>query len=248
MSRIYRELDLASGLEIISSLREVPIEMADNFVNFEHPAAQFPPSGGTRATVSDLETIREAVLEIAKRHGFPKQLGRKTASLDRDLAIYLHEALDLSAHTAGSDSMWTFLTICVLPDVAVWRFPERSDDRLIGNVNRNVFRRLWWRVEILGDPPETTDPVWDREDVLVQIMERPFLSGNPDVARTLADVFREAFGGAPSSKWQPLMRDLVRRLMRITHFVSFDALDLDELREVIAEQASISRELILAAE
>lgn len=235
MSLIYPELGAGVAREPIETLRHAQADSLVDAVSLNHPDATYPPVGATRADPLQIEELRARVMTVAEFHGFPAPRGRRTAGFDRDCAIALHEAMGIAPHAASSVGMWTFITVCVLPDVAVWRFPEPGVDRLSGHVNRNVFRRLWWRVEILGVPPDVPDAIWDREDVLVQIMERPGLSGNPSVARILADVFRAGTEDRAEAQYQELMRDFQLRIMRTSALIRLDLLTRDELIRLLSE-------------
>jgi len=216
------------GRELIDGIDDLnPAEIADRVV-LSHPEQSFPPTGGTPIREGALAVLREAVTSVAEAHGFPAKRPSATAPFDRDCAEALHASVDISPHMAASREAWTFVTCCVLPDVAAWRFPGLAPERFFGDVNRNAFRRLWWRVEILGPPRELPDPVWGREDVLVNLMERPGLTGDPSLARTICDVFRNSVGSRRESEHQVLMRDLLRRLMRRSAYTSLALLNTGE--------------------
>lgn len=233
MTLIYPELERANALMLASELRGLNhLEAADR-IELDHPEATFPPVGGTKADRVQLEDVRATIVGLAGSHGYPAPRGPRTAGFDRDCAVALHEILRVTPHTASSEGLWAFLTECVLPDIALWRFPDPAVNRLVGHVNRNTFRRLWWRIEILGQPPAGPDPIWDLEDVLVQIMERPGLSGNPSVARALAQVFRAGVADRPQSQCQELMRDFQLRVMRSSAVIRLDLLTNDELLAVL---------------
>ena len=90
----------------------------------------------------------------------------------------------MTPHEASQDEVWSYLTCCWLLDVAFWRFgADASIDRFIGHLNRNTFRRMWWRAEVLG--PDV-DLAQLGEDELVNIMERPTLFSDRRLARTIA--------------------------------------------------------------
>ncbi len=97
-----------------------------------------------------------------------------------------------------------------------------------------MFRRSWWRVHVLGADldavPEGQQPLG--EDELVQIMERPTLAANPAVARAVRDgVFRRALRVAAARS--EFSRDLTKRMLRLTPFISLDLLDEGELSTLV---------------
>jgi hypothetical protein len=113
----------------------------------------------------------------------------------------------------------------------VWRFGVDADERrFIGNVNRNVFRRLWWRAEILGSDIDLTKL---GEDELVNIMERPTIASDRRLARTVAlEFLARVHEGAADSRMQ-LMRDAMKRLLRLTPLVALQALNDDQIRTAV---------------
>ena len=89
----------------------------------------------------------------------------------------------MTPHEASHEEVWSYLTCCWLLDVAVWRFGAEADERrYIGNVNRNTFRRLWWR----GRSWAEIDLTRLGEDELVNIMERPTIAADRRLARAIA--------------------------------------------------------------
>ena len=130
--------------------------------------------------------------------------------------------------------VWSFLTVVVVPEIGPWRFPGRSEERLIGRP-RNVLRRTWWRAWALGpdldDAPDGCTPLG--EDESVQIMERPSLGGNRRTARALqAALWRAEQSGLPAARSE-VMRELARRLRAAKSHISLDALDADELSDLL---------------
>jgi hypothetical protein len=131
---------------------------------------------------------------------------------------------------AASDEVWSFLTLVVAPDVAVWRFPGRADDRLLGRP-RNVFRRLWWRGQVLGN-----DFIDERdglgEDELVGIMERSTIAANPRLARALAHVVVE-YGTRVNVARSDLMRDVAKRVLRLQSVLCMEILDDERVDDLV---------------
>ncbi len=100
------------------------------------------------------QELRTDVLALAREHGMPGKL-RKAKRFEGTLARLLHDRLPITPHEAGHEEVWTYLTCCWLLDVAAWRWTATADQRrFLGDVNRNAFRRLWWRAEILGGDVE----------------------------------------------------------------------------------------------
>jgi hypothetical protein len=126
--------------------------------------------------------------------------------------------------------VWSFLTLVVCPEIGPWRFPGRTEERLLGEP-RNVLRRLWWRAWTLGpnlsEAPEGCEPLG--EDEFVQVMERPSLGGNRRTARALQFALWRAEAAGLRMPRSELMRQLARRARAAKSHIQFDALSDEEL-------------------
>lgn len=194
------------------------------------PPITYTPVGGQRIENGQLEQLRIDILRLAHEHGMPNRIIEPSVFEGR-AARLLRETLPMSANEASHEEVWSYLTCCWLLDVAVWRFGVDADERrFIGNVNRNTFRRLWWRAEILGPDIELTKL---GEDELVNIMERPTIASDRRLARTVAlEFLARVHEGAAESRMQ-LMREAMKRLLRLTPLVAFQALNDDQMRTVV---------------
>jgi hypothetical protein len=245
-------LPRVSRLELDELLDElIPLEV--DAIASRMPArlpVTYAPTGGVRADGNLLLRVRRAVVELAAAGGYPKD--RDQAALqefDAECARLLHEELGITPHEAGHREVWACLTATHLLDVAAWRWDGIGDrKRVNGDVNRDTFRRLWWRYEVLQDPALP----WDRfrglgEDEIVAIMERPGVTGNPEVARAIVRGFHARLEAEPAlvPLRMQLMRDAMKRLTRLTPFTALDLLGRPELDarvgEVMAEAASAVR-------
>lgn len=138
-------LDQLVGLSVEEIAAEMPVSGL---------SPTFAPVGGTRADRNFMREVREKVVGLATELGYPT--GRDQVSLhafDTDCAYLLHTELGITPHEAGHREVWACLTAAHLLDVAAWRWGGiRDRNRVNGDVNRDTFRRLWWRVEVLHDP------------------------------------------------------------------------------------------------
>jgi hypothetical protein len=215
--------------------------------DYQHDAAIYAPVGGSRVPKQVLVGIRESIAGIARSCGYPSTLNRKAArEFDARAAEALHRNMAISPHEASAATVWQFMACVMLPHVVRWRFPGRSavtvPERFLGGP-RNTFQRLWWRAEILRDESVAAKPyhLLSRlnEDELVQLMERPMLAGDRMLTRRIASVFLESADPAlsrdvlPESRRMVLMRDVQKRIMRLTSILDFAVLNDSELREVI---------------
>lgn len=210
-----------------SELREITSSMPDLT-----PTITYTPVGGQRIETQQLAQLRADILELAREHGMPNRIIEPSTFEGRGARI-LRDALPMSANEASHEEVWSYLTCCWLLDVAAWRFGVDADERrFIGNVNRNTFRRLWWRAEILGPDIDLTKL---GEDELVNIMERPTVASDRRLARTVAlEFLARVDEGAADSRMQ-LMREAMKRLLRLTPLVAFPALTDYDLRAVVEQ-------------
>ncbi len=152
------------------------------------------PVGGTsvdRAEVRRIQSLVRARMHDADAGAATEEAARR--SFDFEVARLLLEEMNIAPHEAAQAGLWSFLACVVLPDVVRWRFP--GDDtsgtavrRFTGGARgvRNALGRLWWRAFVFVD--RGWDDPWHLvrtigEDQAVAMIERPFLSGHPPLAR-----------------------------------------------------------------
>lgn len=200
--------------------------------------ASFYETATSRITAEDLSTVQHEVRALAKAHGYPTRLLRgQSLEFDQSLTVLLAESLNILPADAADEGVWSFFTLNVCPDVALWRFPNDADEegtvrekyeRLLGKP-RNVFRRAWWRGYVLGK--ELSSLLL--EDESVQIMERPAIGGSQRVARAVASThLRHVDAGSGGSR-QDLLRESIKRLRRKMGQISIHALPDGEMAAVI---------------
>lgn len=208
------------------------------------PTITYTPVGGQRVETHQLEQLRTDILALAREHGMPNRI-TEPSIFEGGGARLLRESLPMSANEASHEEVWSYLTCCWLLDVAVWRFGVDADERrFIGNVNRNTFRRLWWRAEVLGPDIDLTKL---GEDELVNIMERPTIASDRRLARTVAlEFLARVDEGAADSRMQ-LMREAMKRLLRLTPLMAFQALADHELRAVVEQCFTAAAEALTGA-
>lgn len=202
-------------------------------------AAVFIATGGDRISSDRLDGMRSHVVELAHSYGFPDD-HRDLGDFDIRLAEYLHRTLEIAPAEAASRDVWTFLSIVLLPDVAFWRFPDANSDRVLStDITRHVFGRLWWRAQLVHDPmsekPYGVLSILGEADFDQVYARRTALGGSPRLVRQILLVWSELRSnldsdGPPS---RVVLRDFLKRLRRLTPFVSYDSLDDDTLHEEI---------------
>jgi len=183
-------------------------------------------------TVTDVATKLEIQLNVLG----PQQ---KQIQFDKKITEIALDLFPMTPHEASSREVWSYITLRVLPEFASWRFPNRSSDpeweRFIG-LERNTFRRLWWRAHMLG--PELA--VLLQEDDLVQMFERTeSIGSNKHLMQSLVrftlqneEALRE-LGGKSSMIYTETAKSL-RRSMAI---VAYEAMTPSELESFVHAKA-----------
>jgi hypothetical protein len=234
MSRfVYPRLPLAIARaridEIGAALTTGDIAAVEALAGVEHPRAAPVATGGRVVSADHIADVRAAILQTVETWVEQGRVSRpQAAAFDLALGRTLHEHLEIVPSDAAHDETWSFLTLIVLPDVAVLRFPDMHVDRLIGG-RRNVLRRTWIRQEVLGDLLHATDRPLG-EDELVGLFERTALARNRTLIRRLAAAVLRYDGATARSDWA---RELYKRVTFSTGPRLLDALTENELDALI---------------
>ena len=236
----YPRLDRSRAQKLVSEYQSLTVRELSSRVDLDMRHASFYPLSLEHVSRDHLEAVRQAVLEIATRHGYPELQGRGGyVGFDQNLARILVNLLTIVPSEAMTEDVWSFISLKVMPDLTAWRFPARLDDdgesfatskRWIGDP-RNAFRRLWIRGYSLG--PELAGVLG--EDNYVAIFERPTIGGDPRVASRVARWMRDLNEDSlrENGNAQEIMRDAMKRLRRRYGTTSFGALNDEQLDDVV---------------
>jgi hypothetical protein len=244
---LYPYLPLSTARSRAESLATLSrADLIDRSADWDESAI-FTPIGGE--CVDRIEIRRLQSLVRGRMHDSEASSEKATVAhqkFDEAVAPLLLREMNISPHEASQTGLWAFLACVVLPDVVRWRFPGddasgTSGRRFIGGARgiRNTLGRLWWRAYVFMDPA-AVDP-WQLvrdvgEDQSVQFLERPFLSGNPPLARAM---LRGAIGSG-SSRQQDVVRDVTKRLLRVGGIVPLEALPDEALGRVVSRELEAS--------
>lgn len=237
MSRfVYPRLPLSFAkkrlAEIESALAKNGLYGVEELASVEHPRAAPVATGGRvadRARIADVRrTVIQALGSWPTKEAVPRS---QVAAYDLALGRALHESLEIVPADAAHDETWNFLTLVVCPDVAVRRFPDMHNERMMGTP-RNALRRTWFREEVIGDIQRTSDHPLG-EDELVGLFERSALARNHTLVRRLAMAVL-AYDGTGRSEWA---RELYKHLTFTTGPRLLDGLSADQLDELIRSAA-----------
>jgi hypothetical protein len=238
---LYPKLPHSTASEIAVELISLEIPSLQQRWSNKHDAQYYSATGGNRASPEHLMEIRSKVMECAKNSGFPAP-GSDDANrkFDSACAIELHRTMLISANEASSNEVWQFMTCVLLPEVVSWRFRTYLGvtlERYLGG-SRNALRRLWWRAYLLHDP-SLTQPYSLMEslmeDELVQITERPTISGNGNVARQICKNFIQLYTSKRITNRMEVMREGMKRIRRKSALISLDGMIEEQLSVMVDE-------------
>jgi hypothetical protein len=231
----YPRLDASTAVQLLAELSGLkPTELRNRSAT-EHSRVDWYPTALDRVDKSQLEKLQSNIRATAERFGHPEVRRRSPllTKFDQAISVGLLHSVDIVPADAAHEGVWSFLSLVLVPDVAFWRFPnrDRRDDyeRLLGRP-RNVFRRLWWRAYALGE--EASGQL--HEDEAVAIMERPTLGGDIRLARMIATAHLQVIGTAAVSRTE-LLRQVTKRLRRLSAVITLTALDNADLSALIDE-------------
>lgn len=144
----------------------------------------------------------------------------------------LFEHLRIVTSDAAHKGTWNFLSTLVFPDLIWARFPDPSEERILGG-QRNVLRRAWRRYELLkeldGRGAEQLN-----EDELVQLTERTALARNRELVQAVARSVLTHQGG----RRMEYTRDLCKRVTFMTGPLLLDVLTPPQLEDMVEALAS----------
>ncbi|MGP9695018.1 hypothetical protein ACT3TZ_10420 [Brachybacterium sp. AOP25-B2-12] len=193
MMRIYPQISREDAVASLTELEQLirtgasPRPLADGL----HPRTSFNQFGGVPADEHRLRELRSRLLDTLAE----VPMGGREGDRRFDIVVgsFLADWFGEDGRSQASNpEIWPYLTILVLPDLAVRRFgPDRMGklprDRYLSG-RRNVFYRAYLRSWILGDLLMDPDlPLY--EDDLVGLVDRN-LSADHRIARLVGRQIR----------------------------------------------------------
>ncbi len=196
-------------------------------------------TGGRRISADELKRLRKSILEIAAASGFPESNSQlQRASFDQKCATFLIEQSNIPTGEGLRDDVWAYLTVVLVRDVCIWRFPGPPKERILGGV-RNTLQRLWLR-GLAFDRGAGHSSRWEflsilSEDAMVQVTERPSVAANRPLARAIAECWLETSKRIGRSNMENVMRAAVRNIRISNEVILFAALKEEEIRASVRE-------------
>lgn len=211
--------------------------------------ATFYPLAKSRVSNAEFKAIREAVLGVAVRHGFPSRVSSHARTqFDRAVCAVLNGTVDIHPADASCNEVWITFNLNLLPDVMVWRYGtwnasesqwSVAHDRIF-SFARTTFGRLWWRAHLLGNDAASQLG----EDEAVQIIERPRIGGYRRLGSAIAK--RHLVSEEPDQKMS-LLRDTMKRFTRKLAVISIYGFSPLELAEFVDETFAESEAALVLA-
>jgi len=171
----YRHLSLDTALSELLDVKSGGIDVLEAIERDDFHLRPFTDSGVTSERL--LEARKTFMTEIGAGSGNTEDIKVSTSEFDRIFTRISHELFfDLSPIDGFNRDVWSYITMRVLPDLALWRWNiNKTDERFLGGSERSCFQRLWLRSYVLGG--ELASQLF--EDEAVNIFERPeALGGN----------------------------------------------------------------------
>jgi len=219
----WPRMPIDEAIVVVAKLWEMSPVTAVDMVNTDVEGRRFYATAPTRVDKSTLDQLRAKVVALAEKHGYPQNRNRLTRTFDQELAVLFAESVPMLPVEAADEEVWAFVTLSVLPDVAIWRWPamqgepdrtlvddegdSRSDsrtDRLLGK-RRGVFRQAWWRGYLLGpDACLRLD-----EDNFINLTDRVSLTGYEVLGRLITQAHLDRIGQDAYDRRFTLRRALI---------------------------------------
>ncbi|MDB6167937.1 MAG: hypothetical protein JWM88_801 [Verrucomicrobia bacterium] len=232
------------GIELAAKLGSASVAEARHARATDHPLKIHSATGGSHTTAGALESLRDAVEQVAREHGYPASRPTSTGAFDTVAAERIFRLLRISPNEASKGGVWLFLACILMPDIVVWRQRKRdgeavNPDNFLDSTN-NLFRRLWWRSAIFHDPAKPANPFWLLdvllEDAIQTFYERRSLSGTPGMGTAFGRIYHATAGVLPPRyNMEPLERSAQKWLVRIAESVALDFLESGDRLQLVAE-------------
>lgn len=235
---VYPRLPTEAARQLLDVIREAAkggIQDVTRLAATTHPKAAPVATGGREASADDLISVRSTVLDAVAQWVQTGEVPRTQQPLfDAQLGKSLYETMRIMPADAAHGETWNFLTLVVLPDVAVTRFNDLADDRGLGNKRqRNVLSRAWLRWEALGDTLLAGSPPLG-EDELVGLLERTAVARNRVLVHELASAILSYTQGSRSV----YARELYKLVRRRTGPLMLDLLSVEDLAALVRVEAA----------
>lgn len=223
------------------SLRGQTELTVSNLVVTETTGFTFYGVSERKSSSNQLFLARRQIVELAKKYGFPGQRMQpedSSLSFDQALAIDIQEIFHMHPAEAADDEVWHFITLFLLPDISLWRFPFEPDkngqysdlfERYTGT-RRGFLKQAWWRGYLLG--PKVCSEFL--EDEFLNLVDRVGISGNERLAAIAASEHLNRVANT-NYKRRNSFREAMKLIRRRLGQQSLYVLSSEQLSKVISD-------------
>lgn len=242
---LYPRLDPGKAHEmrrtIISSEQPISFD-SGHFDELFTSSHAFPPTGGKPVSSVELMALRSNCTQIFNsiQQNSEERTREVNAAFDLLIGKELYYTLNTSVSELGNSSVWDFLALVVLPDLATWRFPTSSGEaraRLTGGHRRHVFQRLWKRWHIFGE--EIVESRDLKEDDYGNLLERNLTVAQPRIAIDLANAIINS--NLTGNTRRDYTRALIRQVNQASGITEIGDDDLADFGKVVAHLDIVAR-------
>lgn len=235
----YPHLRDVDALAAFQDLRGLSVSEAERRVDPRVDGLAFYPVAPLRVDARMLERLRDGVLEIARACGYPSRrrfANSEGVGFEQLLASRMTQLAPMLPGEAADAEVWNFITLRLLPDVAIWRNPLEGDessvarvDRIIGT-RRGMFRQAWWRGYLLG----AEACIRLSEDELVQLADRRGVVGHRPLAEAIVEAHLSRTRQARYRR-RPALREGLKLVRRELGRSGFEALGAQTIKARVEE-------------
>ena len=239
---VYPGLGKEDAKEIYSKLSQYSSDLLsarEELSSTDHYKSRWR-STGHRVEPEELEHVRKELRELGDQCGWPEPPSEDQKRMwSRQLPSVLHTSTSMSPADASKGHIWSWLSLVLVPDLAIWRWPTIHENRVTGygprSANRNFLRVAWWRAEILGaksdDPPALLF-----EDRLVSLFERPGLTKDHRTAKMIVSVWLNRDGEKIEPDAEEFFQQISMRLIRKGRVIAYNILSEKELQQLVEKE------------
>jgi len=184
MNISYRHMTMETALAEIEAVKAGTVNILEAIEVEDYHLRPFTDSSVTNERL--MESREKFLKELGSTTGTIEDLSISNGDFDKIFTRFALEIFhDMSPIDGFNKDVWSYITMRVLPDLALWRWNvNKTDERFLGGSERSCFQRLWLRSYVLGGNLASQL----QEDEAVNIFERPeALGGNRRLALAIVN-------------------------------------------------------------
>ncbi|MFD5867409.1 hypothetical protein ACFWGD_02185 [Corynebacterium sp. NPDC060344] len=209
-----------------------------------HGQMTYGPTGG-RAGTPEIERLRNALIDVARIHGFgtTDHAGGAGPAFDRDAAPVMVDHMAVTWEEAGQPGVWSMISLVILPDLTAWRWgdgPSATKERWICiDPTRHAWGRLWWQETVCRERPGLLEKF--KESELNQFFERTSFTRHREFFLYFMEATAAHLTKFPRRTW---VRDVTKRMRRRLAFIDTFSLTTPELQTFVDDVVRESLEAL----